>query len=181
MKRFAIAMSLAVVLFLGGAVPLWTERVSCPDVLTAADRETIRQVKESYRTAWLAGDAESVRNLFTKDAVLMPHHGVPAVVGLKAINDFWWPANSPKTVITKLEVPIDEISGDGRTAVVRGRSEVAWMTEDNGKITTYANEGTYLTVLRKLSDGSWKITHHMWDDPPTRVLGTEPPQKQALR
>ncbi len=181
MKRFAIAMSLAVVLFLGGAVPLWTERVSCPEMLTAADREAIAQVKASYRKAWLAGDAEGVRRLFTADPVLMPHHGVPAVVGVKAINDFWWPVDSPKTVITKLEVPIEEISGDGRMALVRGRSEVAWTMEDQGKVTQYSNAGTYLTVLRKLPDGSWKITHHMWDDPPTRVVGTEPAQKQALR
>lgn len=181
MRRFVIATSLAVTLFLSGAVPLWTEKVACPDTLTLQDREAITQVKAIYRQGWLTGDAESVRKLFTKDAVLMPHHGVPAVVGLKAINDFWWPANSPKTVITKLEVPIDEMTGDGRTAVVRGRSEVVWTMEDNGKITTYANGGTYLTVMRKLADGSWKITHHMWDDPPTRVVGSEPAQKQAAR
>ncbi|MGH9533025.1 MAG: YybH family protein [Terriglobales bacterium] len=177
MKRFIIAMSLAATLFLGGAVPLWTERVSCPETLTIEDREAITQVKATYRKAWLAGDAEGVRRLFTADAVLMPHHGVPAVVGLKAINDFWWPANSPKSVITKLEVPIDEIRGDGRMALVRGRSEVAWTMEEKGKITAYANAGTYLTLLRKLPDGAWKITHHMWDDPPTRVIGTEPAKK----
>ncbi len=181
MKRLAIALSLAVILFLGGAVPLWTERASCPETLTLEDREAIEQVKASYRKGWLAGDAASVRNLFTKDAVLLPHHGVPAVVGLKAINDFWWPANSPKTVITRLEVPIDEMTGDGRLAVVRGRSEVAWTMEDKGTITSYANGGTYLTVLRKLPDGSWKITHHMWDDPPTRVVGAESAQKPTLR
>lgn len=173
MKRFAIAMTLAAMLFLGGAVPLWTERVSCPEMLTAADRESITQVKATYRKAWLEGDAEGVRRLFAPEAVLMPHHGVPAVVGLKPITEFWWPANSPKTVITKLEVPIDEISGDGRMALVRGRSEVAWTIEDQGKVTSYANEGTYLTALRKLPDGSWKITHHMWDDPPTRVVATQ--------
>ncbi len=173
MKRFGIAMSLAVVLFLGGAVPLWAERVSCPELLTAADREAIAQVKEAYRKAWLAGDSEAVLRLFAADAVLMPHHGGPAVAGKKAIQEFWWPANSPKTVITKLEVPIDDISGDGRLALVRGRSEVAWTVEDQGKVTSYANAGTYLTALRKLPDGSWKITHHMWDDPPTRVVGTQ--------
>ncbi|MGH9603555.1 MAG: YybH family protein [Terriglobales bacterium] len=181
MKRFVIAMSLAVTLFLGGAMPLWTERVNCPDMLTTQDREAITQVKATYRKAWLAGDAEGVRNLFTKDAVLMPHHGVPAVVGVKAINDFWWPAKSPKTVITKLEVPIEEISGDGRMALVRGRSEVAWTVEDQGKLTTFANSGTYLTALRKLPDGAWKITHHMWDDPPTQLVQTEPAKKQAVR
>jgi uncharacterized protein (TIGR02246 family) len=181
MKRLAIAVGLAVTLFLGGAVPLWTDRVSCPDTLTLQDREAIQRIKAEYKRAWLAGDADGVKRLFTKDAVLMPHHGVPAQVGMKAINDFWWPANSPKTVITKLEVPIEDISGDGRIALVRGRSEVAWTVEDQGKITGYANAGTYLTVMRKMADGSWKITHHMWDDPPTRVVGSEPAQKQAAR
>jgi ketosteroid isomerase-like protein len=26
-------------------------------------------------------------------------------------------------------------------------------------------KGTFLNVLKKLPNGEWKISHHMWDDP----------------
>ncbi len=35
---------------------------------------------------------------------------------------------------------------------------------EDGAAKTYGHPGTYLNVLRKLPDGSWRISHHMWDD-----------------
>ena len=57
--------------------------------LSSSDRDAIRAIHESYRRAWLAGDAQGVRNTFTDDAVLLPHHGVQPVVGMEAIKQFW--------------------------------------------------------------------------------------------
>ena len=45
-----------------------------------------------------------------------------------------------------------------------GRDEVAWTTEQNGKTTSAAHEGTFLNVLKKQPNGEWKLSHHMWDD-----------------
>ena len=92
------------------------------------DRIAIQAVLEEYRNGWLSGNADAVRDTFTSDAVLMPHHGVPPIVGVGAINDFWWPASPVKTTIMRFTQTIDEIGGEGRIAYVRGRSDVPGQT-----------------------------------------------------
>ena len=43
--------------------------------LSAQDIAKIRQVHEEFEAAWLKGDPDGVRGLFTEDCVLLPHHG----------------------------------------------------------------------------------------------------------
>jgi ketosteroid isomerase-like protein len=137
-------------------------------ILSSSDRDAIRAVHERYRRAWLANDAQAVRNTFTEDAVLLPHHGVPPVVGIEAINQFWWPADGLPTTIDILDLTYDDIGGDGVIGYVRGRSKVEWTVQEHGTAERFRNEGNYLSLLRKMPDGSWKITHHMWNDPPNQ-------------
>jgi uncharacterized protein (TIGR02246 family) len=134
-----------------------------------ADAEAIREVHAEYRRAWLANDTEGVLRLFTSDAVLLPHHGLPAVVGAEAIRAFWF-APGPPTTITRLDLDLDEVSVRGSSAVVRGRSQVGWTVQQPSGLERWENAGTFLTLLRRDPDGRWRITHHMWDDPPNRRL-----------
>lgn len=136
--------------------------------LSVGDAASIRAVLEHYRTAWLAGDADGVRSTFTQDAVLLPHHGVPPVVGMAAINDFWFAPSSTKTTITKFVQTLDEVGGHGMLAYVRGRSEVAWTIEDSGKKENWRNAGNFLAVLMKQADGKWRMSHLIWNDPPNQ-------------
>ncbi|RPH69151.1 MAG: SgcJ/EcaC family oxidoreductase [Myxococcaceae bacterium] len=136
-----------------------------PEVETRA----LREVHEAYRRAWLASDTEGVMRLFAPDAVLMPHHGLAPVVGAEAIRAFWF-APGPATVITRLDLELDELSVQDATGLVRGRSHVEWTVEKGSTLERWANAGTFLTVLRRGPDGAWRITHHMWDDPPNRRL-----------
>ena len=137
--------------------------------LSASDREAVRQLHEDYRVAWLANNGEAVRRVFTNDAVLLPHHGLEPVVGMEAIKRFWWPEDGLPTTITRFEATYDEIGGCATIAYARGRSEVEWTVDDHGKSTRFHNAGTFLTLFRKLPDGSWKISHQMWDDPPNQT------------
>jgi uncharacterized protein (TIGR02246 family) len=133
--------------------------------LSAEDIAKIKQVHKRYEEAWLKGDADGVRSLFTDDCVLLPHHGNPPRVGKKEMNEFWFPPNTPPTTVTKLVLSLENIGGDGQIAYVWGTDEVAWTTVQGGKTTSSANKGTFLNILRKQPDGEWKISHHMWDDP----------------
>jgi uncharacterized protein (TIGR02246 family) len=133
--------------------------------LSNEDIGKIREVHRQYERAWLENDANGVRSLFTEDSVLLPHHGDPPRVGRKDLNAFWFPRDSPPTTIDKLELHLREIGGEGRIAYVWGTDEVAWTTIQNGKSVKVHNAGTFLNVLKKQADGSWKISHHMWDDP----------------
>lgn len=137
--------------------------------LASADASAIRAVLDRYRLGWLANDADAVRSAFTKDAVLMPHHGVAPVTGMAAISEFWWPASTAKTTIVRFVQTIDEIGGDATLAYVRGRSEVAWSVKDQGKVQHWHNHGNFMTILRKQADGGWRMSHLIWDDPPNQL------------
>jgi uncharacterized protein (TIGR02246 family) len=134
-----------------------------------ADATAIRELHAEYRRAWLANDSEGVLRLFAPNAVLLPHHGLPAVVGAEAIRAFWF-APGPTTTITRLDLELDEASVHGDTGVVCGRSPVGWTVQQPSGPERWENAGTFLTLLRRDADGRWRITHHMWDDPPNRRL-----------
>ena len=138
--------------------------------LTQADVAGIHETIEAYRRSWLAGDAEGVLRTFTDDAVLLPHHGDPPVVGIEAIRKYWFAPGGPPTTITELVLTIDQTSGNSGLAFVRGSDSVAWTVSDRGQVTRWSNAGTYLNVMKKMQDGSWRIQAHMWDDPPNRLM-----------
>jgi len=129
------------------------------------DEIAIQALLEQFRNGWLSGNAGVVRGTFTQDAVLMPHHGVRPVVGMQAINEFWWPANSPKTTITRFTQTIDEIGGNGSIGYVRGRSEVAWSLETAKGQENWRTGGNFMALVHKQA-GGWRISHLIWDDPP---------------
>ena len=136
--------------------------------LSSNDVAAIRAVLEGYRRAWIANNADAVRGSFTQDAVLMPHHGVPPVVGMASINEFWFPAGPVKTTITGFSQALDEVGGERNLAYVRGTSEVAWTVEAGGNSEHWRNGGNFLAILKKQDNGKWLMSHLIWDDPPNQ-------------
>jgi len=132
---------------------------------SAGDVRSLRAVNDAYRTAWLAGDSAAVLRLFAPDAVLLPHHGDPPVVGLQAIRAFWWPPEAPPTTVTGMDITTDGAEASGHRGIVWGRFSLAFSFEVDGQRRSLRNAGTYLMVLRRATDGGWRITHRMWDDP----------------
>jgi uncharacterized protein (TIGR02246 family) len=137
--------------------------------LTDADQKAIQATIQAYRAAWLANDTKGVLNTFTDDAVLQPAHGAAAVVGIAAIEKYWFTPGGPPTTITELNVTVDQVSGNGTLAFARGLDGVAWTVTENGATHHHSHPGTYLNVMKKLPDGSWRIHVHMWDDGPERI------------
>ena len=147
---------------------------TCPGIgaagntLSGEDVAKIKQVHSKYEEAWLKGDADGVRALFTDDCVLLPPHGDTPRIGQRGLNEYWFPPDSPPTQITKLVVTPQGIGGDGQIAYVWGTDEVAWTTVQNGKTTSASHKGIFLNVLKKQANGEWKISNHMWDEPVER-------------
>jgi uncharacterized protein (TIGR02246 family) len=137
---------------------------TCSPTLSPADATAVRGVIDAYRTAWLRGDAKAVMDTLTADAVLLPAHGARPVVGADAIKKYWWPSGGPPTTITKLDITVEQVGGDCQIAYAHGRDDVAWTIQEGGTTKTFGHPGTYLNVFRRMSDGSWRISHHMWDD-----------------
>src|SRR5215472_10060711 len=137
--------------------------------LTPEDEKAIRATIEAYRAAWLANDAKGVLKTFTDDGVLLPAHGKPAVEGIAAIERYWFAPGGPATTVTVLNITVEQVRGDGKLAFAHGLDEVGWsVTQDSGSH-RYFHPGTYLNVMKKLPDGTWRIQVHMWDDGPERV------------
>lgn len=150
-------------------VPLVALLVACESpgdgASDPAELNRLRAVNDAYRAGWLAGDSAAVLRLFAADAVLLPHHGDPPVVGLDAIRRYWWPPGPASTTITTLDVTTDGADVRGDAGVLWGRFTLAFSFETDGRQRSLRNAGTYLMVLRKQADGHWRITHRMWDDP----------------
>ena len=137
--------------------------------LTADDEDSVRNTIDAYRSAWLANDTKGVLKTFTDDAVLLPAHGAPAVVGIAAIEKYWFTPGGPPTTITELNITVDQVSGNRGLAFARGLDGVAWTVTEHGVTRRHSHPGTYLNVMKKLPDGSWRIQAHMWDDGPESV------------
>jgi uncharacterized protein (TIGR02246 family) len=132
-------------------------------VLSANDVAAIKATIEAYRTAWLRNDKAGVLSTFTNDAVLVPAHGGTAVVGIGAIEKYWFAPGPPATV-TLLDITVEQLEGSGSMAFARGVDNVGWTMVQDGKSQKHYHPGTYLNVMKKLPGGSWRIHLHMWDD-----------------
>jgi uncharacterized protein (TIGR02246 family) len=134
-----------------------------PGKLTLDDEKAIRATIEAYRTAWLANDGKAVLRTFTDDAVVLPSRGAPAVVGIAAIEKYWFSPGGPSTTITQLDITVDQVSGNETLAFTRGLDAVGWTVTDR-TAHRHFHPGTYLNVMKKMPNGSWRIQVHMWDD-----------------
>jgi len=129
--------------------------------VSSAEIETIKAADQAYATAWLTNDSEQVMATLTVDAVLVPS-GMPVVEGAEAIRRFWWPEGSPPTNVTEFALVQSEVGGHGDIAFVRGSFSLGFEYDGNA----YSSGGEYVSLLRRVDDGSWRISHRMWSDRP---------------
>ena len=148
------------------AILLVAAIAACGDVdrdeyrLSADDLAAVRQAHLAYRDGWRANDSAAVMASLTSDAVLLPHHGHPEVAGAQAIRDFWWPADTPPATVTVFDTRIEEVSGSGDVAYLRGTFTLSFEYEGQ----TYTNSGNFVEIMRREESG-WLISHRMWNDP----------------
>lgn len=129
--------------------------------LSPAELEAMRQAAKSYATAWLSNDPDRVMAVFVEEPVLSPS-GIPFIEGQKAARNFWWPEDAPPMTITAFELAEREAGGSGEHGFVRGTYTLVF---EYGGIRN-VNVGKYLSLLKRMPDGSWRISHHFWNDLP---------------
>jgi len=123
--------------------------------LPQSDAAAVRKVMEQYVAAWLAGDSAAVMRRLTPDSVLVPGDKKP-YVGAEALRNYWWPPNAPKFTLDRFDSTIDEISGGGDWAFVRGTQVIEWTSGEE----RWRTRGNYMTVLKRTEEG-WKIATQM--------------------
>jgi ketosteroid isomerase-like protein len=89
---------------------------------------------------------------------------------MTAIKRYWWPESPTKTTITKFVQNLDEVGGNQTLAYARGNSDVEWRTENKGTSETWQNSSSFLFLLKRQADGTWLISHLIWDAGENKLL-----------
>jgi ketosteroid isomerase-like protein len=130
-------------------IPLVLALVACqPEAvpLTEADDAVIRANIQLQVDAGLAGDWDAFFSVYAQDAVLMMSN-MPAADGLDAIKQMDW------VRAIEWEQSVTEVRGLGDLALVRGTYTLLLDLEGAPR-----DQGKYLQVWGRQSDGSWRIT-----------------------
>lgn len=126
---------------------------------SAGDSASVVALSQEYGRAWLAGDSAAIMELFTDDAVLVPHLGNPHAMGQRAIRDHFWPPDSRLVPVIEFERNSLGVSGINGMAWDRGTYRLAF--DFNGD--TLGNEGNYLAVARRDERGRWRWVAYTWN------------------
>lgn len=119
----------------------------------------IRELGGRVSTSYMAGDIESIVQLYTPDAVLFPTNS-EMIRGHEAIRRFWTLA--PGMRVTRHRLTPTEIRIDGDHAYDYGTYEMAG--ERNG--TAWGPQhGKYVVVWRRTPEG-WRMHLDMWNSSP---------------
>ena len=124
---------------------------------TAADESAIRDGSRAWATAYNAGDADGVANLYAEDAVLMPP-GTPAKFGRAAIREFIVADNAAARA-AGMTLTIEH----GDTVGMSG--DLAWHA---GPYSVYdasgavVDSGSYVAALQKV-EGKWLTVRDIYN------------------
>ena len=114
-------------------------------------QQDVEQLGERFAEALTSGDLEGVMVLFTEDAVLLAS-GAPVAQGRSEIHDLmavWAESHPTREGYTTLACQCD-----GDMGWWAGKYSSDRKSEDG---TTEADNGMFLDVLRRQTDGSWKF------------------------
>jgi uncharacterized protein (TIGR02246 family) len=152
MFRFCICAALAVGLLAGCAAN------DSPD--PAADRAAIREVLDQEVQAGSAGDADGFIAAFSDDATVIPP-GAPAVSG-DAFRQ--WARSFFEQVDVQVEYEDRQIILADDHAIHHYGFDWTITPKAGGEPLVESGEG--LHILRRAEDGSWRITHDVWNAGP---------------
>jgi uncharacterized protein (TIGR02246 family) len=112
----------------------------------------LREAETAMMTAAAAKDLDALVSLYTDDASLLVPNA-PIFTGKQAIKDGMKPMlGDPQFSLTLLPTRI-EISKSGDMAFTQGPYKMTFSDIRGNK---FEDEGKYLTVWRRLPDGTWK-------------------------
>ncbi len=124
--------------------------------LNPDDRAAIEQAADAYVDAMNAADWRRVACCFSENAVRIPSNEKPHQ-GRAAIEE--WLSGIEE--LSSYELSRDAIDGAAGIAYVRGRYALTLRTV--GVPVSLSDQGDFLEIWRKESDGSWRISEAMWN------------------
>jgi ketosteroid isomerase-like protein len=123
----------------------------------AAVRADIESINNRIEGWYLARQVDSVTNIFTQDAWLMPPNE-KAVVGRDSIRVFW--SNFLKMGTVAFDLRTEEVIAADSVAVERGQYVLKFTPGPSATLPAFEDRGNYVTVWQRESDGGLRIK---WD------------------
>jgi ketosteroid isomerase-like protein len=135
--------------------------VSCapppPDV--ASVRKTIEAMTEKTEKEMVAGVWDTTMATYTDDAVSMPNFE-PMSKGKAAIKEQYRRMMGMGLKFTKVDFTTTDVQVSGEYAYELGTYTMTFEMPPMGQM---SDEGKYVTVYQRGSDGSWKIKVETWN------------------
>ena len=125
-----------------------------PANISEKDVSDIKGVVDRWADDFVANKRDDLANVITADVVLMPPNAAP-LVGHDAAMAYM----KAYPTITKFIVTKDEVVGHGDLAYVRGTYSIDLVLPDK---TAAHDQGTYLEIHRKQTDGTWPYSRLSW-------------------
>ena len=122
--------------------------------------------QERVRTASLSGDIDPLVSLFTDDAIFMPPNDT-TVYGKDEIRS-WWEEYFDFFRVTSSVQTEREVTVAGDQAFDRAAFSATIVPKQHGARIT--DDIRSLIVWRREPDGSWKISHQIWNS--TKPVGS---------
>jgi len=136
--------------------------------LTEADKDYITNFYKNAVEGWNQGDRKPYLVRLAEDVNYMPSNN-KIIVGYNAVKEYIY--SHPEVVA---EINPVEIIGDNKLAVVRG---VFTIRSKEGQL---LDEGKFLNVVEKNSDGKWLTTYDIFNsDLPLPVPAAEEPEETS--
>jgi ketosteroid isomerase-like protein len=134
--------------------------------LSPADQENIRAADLAFAAAANAGNLDGVIAVYADDAALLPPN-FPPQEGREAVRKFWGGLLGAYTV--QFDLNSETIEGRGDLAYAVGRYKLSARPKAKGA-PPIEEEGKYVEVLKRQSDGSWKYVVDMYspNSPPKK-------------
>ena len=135
-----------------------TEYEGMSEADEAADIAAVEAVISTEMSALLAGDAAANVDLFAHNAVLLPPNE-PAFAAAEA--DAWFAEFLEAFDVTAGEYVSHDISIHGDIAIDVYHGELTMTSAESGETVAQSMKGIH--VLERQADGSWKISHDIWN------------------
>ena len=120
----------------------------------------IQKGNDQYAKAMVNGDAETLNSFYTDDAIVMPSYS-PMQKGIEAIKNASAMDAQSGNKFTEFSLTATDVFENGNWIYEVGK--YTYTMEIKGMNEPFKDEGKFLTLFEKQSDGSLKIKANIWN------------------
>jgi len=124
---------------------------------TPADHERFREIQDTWISAYVAGDIDTMMRLFDEEVIVMAE-GQPTVVGKAAAREYF--AERAGRPGLDFADDLQEVRIEGDWAFVRGAFSLS-VTPEGESEPAHRHHGRYFVLFRRNADGKWRVFRDM--------------------